>query len=133
LTWLKKRRAGWIDPCHCSDSKQKVNDMTSKKPAAASKKTASMTAVPETSAGDVEQIMARPDGYYWRVPGGKQEFGPFASLEEAMADMQSSDEESPAPGETLQEAESELGISDWIDPDTGGLAEGLSPPHIDEE
>lgn len=107
--------------------------MTSKKPAAASKKTASMKAVPETSADDVEQIMARPDGYYWRVPGSKQEFGPFASLEEAMADMQSSDEESPAPGETLQEAESELGISDWIDPDTGGLAEGLSPPHIDEE
>ncbi len=107
--------------------------MTSKKPAATSKKTASMKAVPETSADNVEQIMSRPDGYYWRAPGSKQEFGPFASLEEALADMQSSDEESPAPGETLQEAESELGISDWIDPETGEPAEGLSPPHIDEE
>lgn len=107
--------------------------MTSRKPAAAGKKTASMKAVSETEAGSVEQIMARPDGYYWRAPGSKQEFGPFASLEDALADMQSFDEESPAPGETLQEAESELGISDWIDPDTGEPAEGLSPPRIDEE
>ncbi|MDP1656673.1 MAG: hypothetical protein Q8K91_01160 [Hylemonella sp.] len=107
--------------------------MTSKKPAAASKKTASMNTVPETEAGNVEQVMARPDGYYWRAPGSKQEFGPFASLEDALADMQSLDEESPAPGETLQEAESELGIADWIDPETGEPAEGLSPPHIDEE
>lgn len=97
------------------------------------KKTASMKAVLETSADNVEQIMSRPDGYYWRAPGRKQEFGPFASLEEALADMQSLDEESPAPGETLQEAESELGIADWIDPENGELAEGLSPPHIDEE
>jgi len=107
--------------------------MTNRKPAAAGKKTASMKAVPETGSGDVEQITARPDGYYWRAPGSKQEFGPFASLEDALVDMQSADEESPAPGETLQEAESELGIADWIDPETGEPAEGLSPPHIDEE
>jgi len=107
--------------------------MTSKKPAAAGKKTASMKAVSETEAGNEEQVMVRPDGYYWRAPGSKQEFGPFASLEDALVDMQAFDEESPAPGETLQEAESELGIADWIDPDTGGLAEGLSPPRIDEE
>lgn len=36
------------------------------------------------------------------------------------------------PGESLQEAEDELGISDWIDPDTGDPAEGLSPPHIED-
>lgn len=107
--------------------------MTSRKPAAGGKKTASMKAVSETAAGNVEQVMARPDGYYWRAPGSKQEFGPFASLEDALADMQSFDEGSPEPGETLQEAESELGIADWIDPDTGEPAEGLSPPRIDEE
>ena len=33
--------------------------------------------------------------------------------------------------ETLQEAESELGISDWIDPDTGGPAED-NVPHIED-
>ena len=31
----------------------------------------------------------------------------------------------------LREAESELGISDWIDPDTGGPAED-SVPHIED-
>ena len=30
-------------------------------------------------------------------------------------------------------AESELGIPDWIDPETGEPAEGLSPPHLDKE
>lgn len=34
------------------------------------------------------------------------------------------------PGESLQEAEDELGIADWIDPDTGDPAEGQSHPHI---
>ena len=31
------------------------------------------------------------------------------------------------PGESLQEAESELGMSEWIDPDTGGPAEDNVP------
>ena len=38
----------------------------------------------------------------------------------------------PSPAETLEEAESELGINDWIDPETGELAEGQSPPHLEE-
>ena len=35
--------------------------------------------------------------------------------------------------ETLQEAEDELGVADWIDPDTGELAEGQSTPHLSDE
>jgi hypothetical protein len=88
---------------------------------------------PEAEDRRTEPIMARPDGYYWRTPDGKQEFGPFDSLAEAQADMDAADEESPVPGESLQEAESEIGISDWIDPETGEPAEGLSPPHFDGE
>jgi hypothetical protein len=91
-----------------------------------------MKAVPETATRQLEQIMARPDGYYWRAPDGKSEFGPFDSVEDAMADIQSYNEEAPEPGETLQEAESELGIADWIDPDTGEPAEGLSPPRLED-
>lgn len=106
--------------------------MTRKNPLAG-KQTASMKAIPETVDGLAEQITARPDGYYWRAPDGKQEFGPFASWELAMADMQSSDEEAPEPGESLQEAESELGIADWIDRETGEPAEGQSLPRLDEE
>lgn len=80
-----------------------------------------------------EQIMVRPDGYYWQVPDGKQEFGPFESLELVLADMGAADEQAPEPGETLQEAEGEIGIADWIDPETGEPAEGQSPPRLEEE
>ncbi len=97
------------------------------------RKTPAMKAVPEATDGPSEQILKHPDGYYWTAPDGKQEFGPFASYEDALADMQASDEESPEPGESLQEAESELGISDWIDPETGEPAEGLSPPRLDAD
>ncbi|WP_296505291.1 hypothetical protein [Rhodoferax sp.] len=80
----------------------------------------------------VEKIMLRPDGYYWQAPDGKQEFGPFESLEMAMADMGAVDEQAPEPGETLQEAEDEIGIAGWIDPETGEPAEGQSPPRLEE-
>jgi hypothetical protein len=80
-----------------------------------------------------EQIVARPDGYYWRTLDGKQEFGPFESVELAQADLEAADEEAPIPGETLQEAEGEIGIADWIDPETGEPALGQSPPRLDEE
>lgn len=82
---------------------------------------------------DMGQIFLRPDGYHWLAPDGKQEFGPFATLEEALTDMQAVDAETSEPGETLEEAENELGIADWIDPDTGELAEGLSTPHLSDE
>lgn len=104
-----------------------------RKPPPTERQTPAMKAVPETLDGLSEQIVKRPDGYYWTTPDGKQEFGPFDSFEDALADMQAADAEAPEPGESLQEAESELGISDWIDPDTGEPAEGLSPPHLDGE
>ena len=97
------------------------------------RKTPVMKAVPETIEGLSDQIVKRPDGYYWTAPDEKQDYGPFPSYEEALADIQATDFETPAPGESLQEAESELGIADWIDPDTGEPAEGLSPPHLGQE
>ena len=82
---------------------------------------------------EIGQLMHHPDGYYWLTPDGKQEFGPFESVELALADMQSAAEESAEPGESLQEAEDEIGVADWIDPDTGELAEGQSTPHLRDE
>jgi hypothetical protein len=82
---------------------------------------------------DMGQIMLRPDGYHWQAPDGKQEFGPFATLDLALADLQAADEETSEPGESLQEAEDEIGIADWIDPDTGELAEGQSTPRLHDE
>ena len=48
----------------------------------------------------------------------------------ARADRDAYDEDAPEPGETLEEAERDLGIGEWIDPDTGELAEGLSAPRL---
>jgi hypothetical protein len=80
---------------------------------------------------EVEPIMLRPNGYYWRTPRGRQDYGPFATWELAMADRDAADEDAPEPGETLQEAEDEIGISDWIDPETGEPAERQSPPRVE--
>ena len=41
--------------------------------------------------------------------------------------MQAPEDGSYEPGETLAEAEDEIGISDWIDPDTGEPAEESIP------
>ncbi len=82
---------------------------------------------------EMGQVVHRPDGYHWQDPEGRQEFGPFESLEAALADMQSAGEETSEPGESLQEAEDELGLTDWIDSDTGELAEGQSTPHLSDE
>lgn len=79
------------------------------------------------------QIKVRPDGYFWEALDGKQEFGPFETLELALANMSGADEQAPMPGETLQEAEGEIGIADWIDPETGEPAEGQSSPRLAEE
>lgn len=81
-----------------------------------------------------ERIISRPDGHHWLSLDGRREFGPFDSFEEALADMQADAEETAMePGETLQEAELELGISDWIDPDSGEPAEGMSTPRLHDE
>ena len=89
----------------------------------------------EAEASDREQrIIERPDGYHWIAPDGRQEFGPFKSRELALANMiNEAEEDAPQPGETLQEAESEIGIAEWIDAETGEPAEGSCPPHLERE
>jgi len=91
-------------------------------------------AIPETPGAGEEPlpILSRPDGYYWQATDGRQDFGPFESYELACADRDRYDEERPTPVETLQQAESEAGIADWIDAETGEPAEGQSPPHLQE-
>jgi hypothetical protein len=81
----------------------------------------------------VAPIVQRPDGYYWIAPDGKQVFGPFDSAAAARADRDAYDEQAPEPGESLKEAEDEIGIADWIDPETGSPAEGMSRPHLDQD
>jgi hypothetical protein len=78
-------------------------------------------------------IVQRPDGFYWVAPDGRQSFGPFDTPSLARADRDRFEDGGPEPAETLQEAESEISIADWIDPETGEPAEGFSSPHLPEE
>jgi hypothetical protein len=83
---------------------------------------------------DLGELVHRTDGYYWQAADGSQEMGPYATMEAALAEVVGSDADDDAePGESLEEAEDEIGIADWIDPDTGEPAEGLSTPRLHDE
>ena len=76
-------------------------------------------------------VIERPDGFYWQSGDGRRERGPFPTRGEAEADLVASDETALEPGESLAEAEDEIGIAGWIDPDTGEPAEE-SVPRIED-
>ena len=73
-------------------------------------------------AGRDTSVVVHPDGWYWIAPVGHQQFGPFDSVEAVIADMDARDA-GPDTGQTLNETEREIGQLDWIDPETGALAE----------
>lgn len=93
--------------------------------------------IPEASAGtpadDRSALVEHPDGWYWVAADGHQQFGPFATPSLALQDRNVDDEQALSEGETIQEAEREIGIGDWIDAQTGAPAEGQSPPHLADE
>ena len=77
----------------------------------------------ELAPPDSGAVVQHPDGYYWLARDGSQQFGPFSTEDEALADMNAATDDALEPGETLEEVEQELGVADWVDPDTGELAE----------
>lgn len=80
--------------------------------------------IPETQPDfDKTRIIERPDGFYWMNQETEEQYGPFRSLVEAAQDMEYSATTAMEVGETLHEVEDEIGINDWIDPDTGEPAE----------
>ena len=76
---------------------------------------------------DRASIIERPDGFYWQARDSGKEFGPFPTLLDAVEDMQYSADSDYEPGESVEQAEAEIGIADWVDPETGELAEELAP------
>ena len=76
---------------------------------------------------DRTRIVERPDGFYWHSEDRGVQYGPFPTLRDAVTDMQATNESGYEPGETLEEAEDEIGIASWIDPDTGQPAEESIP------
>lgn len=88
--------------------------------------------IPETpSEYDQTRIFERPDGFYWQSKTDGRESGPFPTLIKAIQDMQYRDESEVEPGETIEEAEAEVGVSGWVDPETGEPAEE-SIPRLEE-
>lgn len=89
--------------------------------------------IPETPPEyDHTRIIERPDGFYWLDKGTNEEYGPFPTLVAAVADMDYKADSDYEPAESLQEAEDEIGISDWIDPETGLPAEE-SHTHLSDQ
>jgi hypothetical protein len=73
-------------------------------------------------------IIERPDGFYWQSEATGEEYGPFPTRAEAVADMESGGEvEDLEPEVTLEETEAEIGVTGWVDPDTGDLGESWTP------
>ena len=67
------------------------------------------------------RIAERPDGFHWTDEQGRQEFGPFETYEDALADMQGTDVTAIEHAEALEEAERDMGIETQID--AGGTDE----------
>ncbi|BAL23818.1 hypothetical protein [Azoarcus sp. KH32C] len=85
--------------------------------------------IPQTPANyDSTRIIERPDGFYWQDKETGKEFGPFATLMKAVEDMEFSGADTDIEvGETPGQAGEEVGIADWIDPETGLPAEESVP------
>ena len=79
------------------------------------------------------RVIERPDGFWVQPAAGGHESGPYATLIEAIESRGagSDDEETLEPGGTLAEVEADLGVSDWIDPETSAPAEDRVP-HIED-
>ena len=76
---------------------------------------------------DQARVIERPDGFYWQDDELTDKFfGPFPTLLEAVQDMQLQGDTDYEVGESLEDAEDEIGISNWIDPETGEPAEDSS-------
>ena len=78
---------------------------------------------------DKTRIVERPDGFYWQSEATGEEYGPFPTRAEALADIEfgGTAEEELESDEMLEEAEADIGVSGWVDPDTGDLGESWTP------
>jgi hypothetical protein len=94
--------------------------------------TTTTPAAPIPSENDQARILERPDGFYWQDKLTEPQYGPFATRVEALQDMELQNDNGYEEGESLEDAEEEIGISTWIDPETGEPAEGLSTRHSDD-
>ena len=76
--------------------------------------------IPETPPEfDQTRLIERPDGFYWQSKRDGREYGPFRTLLGSRTGHAAQRRiHSRARGDN-EEAKAEVGIADWIDPDTG--------------
>ncbi len=80
--------------------------------------------IPATPADyDHTRIIERPDGFFWLDQDTGQTYGPFDTLLAAVEDMEYSADSDFEADDALEAVEEDLGLSAWVDPDTGELAE----------
>jgi hypothetical protein len=82
-------------------------------------------------------IVETHEGFFWRDPESERLVGPFRSMRAAMLDRDSpgtGDEDllEALDGNAVLDAESEIGIDDFIDPDTGEPTHGYEP-HVRDD
>lgn len=78
------------------------------------------------------RVLERPDGFWLQPAPGGREMGPYATLVEAIEDYRAAeDEDSLESGDTLAEMEAQIGVADWIDPETSAPAED-GVPHLED-
>jgi hypothetical protein len=65
----------------------------------------------------VTKVMERASGFYWKFKGASREYGPFATLLDAITDMEADDDGGYGSGGSPDDAE--IGITTWMDPETG--------------
>jgi hypothetical protein len=71
------------------------------------------------------RVIERADGFYWQSADGAAESGPFRTYAQAVEEMEAAEVELDS--ETLEEAEAEMGVSGWIDPETGDFGDAWHP------
>jgi hypothetical protein len=95
---------------------------------------------PEAKAARQPSIVEGEGGFYWRDSETEALVGPFSSRKAAMADRDSpgpadddpDDLAGMAGADAVHEAEAEIGIEDFIDPDTGEPTHGYEP-HVRDD
>lgn len=82
---------------------------------------------------DPKRVIEKKDGFYWQDIFAEKKFGPFPTRFDAVQDMQEQDGIAEEENDLLEAdaAEDEIGIADWVDPDTGEPAEE-SHTHISD-
>ena len=81
---------------------------------------------------DEARVIERSDGFYWQEMLTDKLYGPFPTLHDAAQDMRFRDDSSYEESGSQQEAEAEIGMAGWIDPETGEPAEDV-PTHLNDK